>query len=98
MKQPAASFFKNINSCFPDQGMWTITATNLLKKDLTYSSVFLKPIFFGFLLARRHLLFPKGLFTLLLTEPKSIFLKDYRRKDDPALLLFLRSLGRIPEG
>ena len=33
-KQPAASFFKNKNCCFPDQG--NVTPTNVLKKNLTY--------------------------------------------------------------
>ena len=39
-KLPANRVFKNKKCCFPDQGTWVIIPTNLLKKNLTHSSIF----------------------------------------------------------
>ena len=64
-KQPAARVFKNKNCCFPEQGNvshhtkknLTITQKkSLLKKNLTYSSIFKVYSLKSFLL-QRHLLF-----------------------------------------
>ena len=58
-KQPDTSVFKNKKCCFPDQETWVIIPTNLLKKNLTHSSIF-KAYFMKIFAAKASLVFIKS--------------------------------------
>ena len=59
-KQSAASVFKNKNCCFPDQGNVCHYTTNLLKQNLTYSSIFKAYFMKIFAAAKSSLVFVKN--------------------------------------